>query len=331
MWKASYGAAGNRTIARSRGGCDAIARLATDPIRRNGSFLPRAPVGRSGMPPGVLASPDPIGRGESPLACPVPRDLELLRCRPGSAEQDWPEPPPPQGAAGGGHTDPSKSTNSRQYPMPYSQVQELAADGPERVAAVVALTILQVIRAHDRPSEVFEGEDTSITMPRRLGLSGVVERQIRTYQEATKRRGKISDQEFADLVRLVAKRPDSADIFFECGTRLAHRPSHRHCRFMPRRLALAVARRRVRGRLKWLFGRQVGGFAGDGFTMEGCALLFMQSDPSGSACALVSGLCSAVLGATIRGVPTVDHVACESRGDAYCRWGIPRRASAEDP
>ena len=216
--------------------------------------------------------------------------------------------------------------------MPHSRVQEeLAADGPERVAAVVALTMLQVIRAHDRPSEVFEGEDTSITMPRRLGLSEVVERQILIYQEETKRRGKISDQEFANLVRLVAKRPDSADIFFECGTRLAHRPSHRHCRFMPRRLALAVARRRVRGRLKGLFGRRVGGFAGDGFTMEGCALLFMQSDPSGSACALVSGLCSAVLGATIRGVPTVDHVACESRGDAYCRWGVPPRASAEDP
>ncbi len=207
--------------------------------------------------------------------------------------------------------------------MLHRQTQESAVYGPARVSALVALTLLEVIRAHDRPSEVFEGEDTTITMPRRLGLSEVVERQIRTYQEGTKRGRKVSDEEFANLVRLVTKRPDSAETFFECGRRLAHKPRDRRVRFMPRRLALAVARRRVRRRLKSLFGRRVGGFAAGGFTMEGRALIFMQSNPSGDACALVSGLCSAVLDAAIHGAPTVDHLACEARGDAFCRWGVP--------
>jgi hypothetical protein len=42
-------------------------------------------------------------------------------------------------------------------------------------SAVVALTLLEVIRAQDLPTEVLEQEDTSVTLPRRLGLSDVVE------------------------------------------------------------------------------------------------------------------------------------------------------------
>ncbi len=196
------------------------------------------------------------------------------------------------------------------------------AAGRSRVSAVVALTLLEVIQMRDRPSEFFEEEDTSITMPRRLGLSDVVERQVRNYQEEVKRGRKISDGEFSNLVGLVIKRPDSEEVLFECGKRLASSPSGRRSRFMPRRMAVAFARRHVRRRLKALFGRRIGGFAGGGFTMEGRALLFMQADPGGDACLLVSGLCSAVLGATIQGAPAVQHLACEARGDAFCRWGI---------
>ena len=72
--------------------------------------------------------------------------------------------------------------------------------GRQRVSALVALTFLEVIKASDRPLEVFEEEDTSITMPRRLGLSDVVERRIRNYQQDTKKGTKISDDEFKDLV-----------------------------------------------------------------------------------------------------------------------------------
>ena len=89
--------------------------------------------------------------------------------------------------------------------MEQTGIGESIDRGGQRVSAVVALTILEVLRASDRPFEVFEEEDTSITMPRRLGLSDVVERRIRTYQEETKKGNKISDGEFGDLVRLVVK------------------------------------------------------------------------------------------------------------------------------
>lgn len=200
-------------------------------------------------------------------------------------------------------------------------ITESRASGRERVSALVALAFLEVIQASDRPFEVFEEENTSITMPRRLGLSNVVERRIRNYREEAKKGHKISDEEFVDLVRLVVRRPDARAVFLECGTRLAGKPPRR-AGLVPSRLGLALARRRVSKRLKTLFGRRVGGFADGAFVLEGRSLLFIQSDPGGDACSLVSGLCSAMLSGSLKDPPTVVHIACEARGDAYCRWGI---------
>jgi hypothetical protein len=195
------------------------------------------------------------------------------------------------------------------------------ANGRQRVSALVALTILEVIQASDRPFEVFEEENTSITMPRRLGLSDVVETRIQNYQKETRKGRKISDEEFRDLVRLVVRRPNARAVFLECGTRLAGKPPRRP-RFIPRRLGLALARRKVRKTLQALFGRRVGGFADGAFVLEGRSLLFIQSDSGGDACSFVSGLCSATLSGSIIDPPPVAHVACEARGDAYCRWAI---------
>ena len=206
--------------------------------------------------------------------------------------------------------------------MEPTDITESIGSGRQRVSALVALTFLEVIKASDRPFEVFEEEDTSITMPRRLGLSDVVERQIRNYQVETKRGRKISDEEFGDLVRLVGRRPDARAVFLECGTRLAGKLPPQ-AKFVPRRLALALARRRVRKRLRALFGRRVGGFADGAFVLEGRSLLFIQSDSGGDACSLVSGLCSATLNGSVKDPPTIAHLACEARGDAFCRWGTP--------
>ena len=202
-----------------------------------------------------------------------------------------------------------------------TEIRASLASGGQRVSAVVALTILEVLQASDRPFEVFEEEDTSITMPRRLGLSDVVERRIRNYQDETKRGSKISDEEFSDLVRLVVRRPDARAVFLECGARLAGKlPRQR--KLLPRKLGIALAKRRVGKTLRALFGRRVGGFADGGFILEGRSLLFIQSDTGGDACSIVSGLCSATLRGSIQDPPTIVHIACEARGDTYCRWGI---------
>ena len=67
--------------------------------------------------------------------------------------------------------------------------------GKARVSSVVGLSLLEVIRALDLPTEVLAAEDPTQTMPRRLGLSEVVDQQIRLFKEQVRRREKITDQQ----------------------------------------------------------------------------------------------------------------------------------------
>ncbi len=191
-----------------------------------------------------------------------------------------------------------------------------------RNSAVVALTLLEVIRAQDLPTEVLEQEDTSVTLPRRLGLSDVVEQRIIRYREEVRKRHRISDDEVWDLFQLVLRRPDSEDIFFQAGEMLVGRdqPYKALGKVYPRRVAYALVRRQVRRRLKSLFGRSLGGFGVGPFSMEGHSLLFVKNDPGGDACEMMSGFCQAILQRYIRRPVVVFHSFCQARGDPFCRW-----------
>lgn len=197
-----------------------------------------------------------------------------------------------------------------------------------RVAAVFGLTLLEVLRNQDLPEEVLEDENVALTMPRRLGLSDVVDRQIRNYRDAVRKRRRMTDDEMRDLVRLVVRRPDAEDVFREAGVLLAgggpgpRLHPGRLRRALPRGVCFALARREVRRRLRSLFGRRVGGFTPGPFALEGRSLLFIQSDPGGDACHFVSGLCQSVLDRSVGGSHKVVHAQCESRGDDLCRWTV---------
>lgn len=207
-------------------------------------------------------------------------------------------------------------------------------DARRRVQAVVALRLLEVMRDLDLPLEILEAEDPSQTMPRRLGLSDVVDRQIRTYRDDVRRRLRLTDVEIRDLFRLVIRRPDAEEIFLRAGRTLAGREERRGWKKMlPRRLSMALARNRVRRRLNGLFGRRVGGFGRGAFSVEGRSLLFIEADPGGDACFLVSGLCEAVLEQATGHPARISHVMCQSRGDALCRWEgslVDGSAAADD-
>lgn len=199
-----------------------------------------------------------------------------------------------------------------------------------RISAIVALTLLEVIRAQDLPAEVLEEEDTSVTLPRRLGLNDVVEQRIRQYREEVRKRRRISDDEVWDLFQLVLRRPDSEDIFFQAGEMLVGRdqPYHPLGKVYSLRVAYALARRQVGRRLKSLFGRSIGGFGKGPFTMEGHSLLFMKNDPGGDACEMMSGFCQAILQRYIRRPVVVFHSFCQARGDPFCRWTAHEDESA---
>ena len=206
-------------------------------------------------------------------------------------------------------------------PLNHTAPHALKVSGRPRVHAEVALRLLEILKSQDVPPEVFEDENLTVTMPRRLGLSDVVERQIRTYRHDTRKGVRLRDQEIHDLFRLVARRPDADEIFLLLGRKLAgEEESSWWRRRMPVRVRLALARRRVTHRLKTLFGRRLGGFGRGSFTVEGRSLLFFEVDSGGDACALVTGLCASVLEQVTGKGATVSHTLCQSRDDALCRW-----------
>ena len=196
-----------------------------------------------------------------------------------------------------------------------------AAGATRRVRPIVALRVLEVMRDQDLPPEILEAEDPTQTMPRRLGLSDVVERQIRTYRDDVRRRVRLTDAEIVDLFRLVIRRPDGEEIFKRAGQVLAGLdPAPTWRRVLPRGLAYRLARARVGRGLKKLFGRRIGGFAKGPFIIEGRGLLFIAADPGGDACHFMSGFCEASLRYAGAHPAHVGHTRCQSRGDPVCRW-----------
>lgn len=205
---------------------------------------------------------------------------------------------------------------------PFSSPPAPTRGGEGRVAAVVGLALLEVIRARDLPAEILDAEDPSQTMPRRLGLSEAVNLQIRRLREEVRKRRKITDDEARDLVRLVLRRPDSEEVFFQAGETLAGKdvPWPFLGRLYPRRVRIALARRQIRRRVRALFGRMVGGFAKGSFVLEARGHFLLEMDPGGDACALLTGLSSTVLSRYLGEPVEVRHHFCQARKDELCRW-----------
>ena len=59
--------------------------------------------------------------------------------------------------------------------------------------------------------------------------------------------------------------------------------------------------------------------------------MFIQSDPSGDACLLLSGLCQSVLDRYLQGQVRVVHSLCEARRDALCRWTVLAEEKVREP
>lgn len=196
-------------------------------------------------------------------------------------------------------------------------------DTRRRVHSQVALGLLRTLRDQDLPGEVLDDENLTATLPRRLGLSDAVDAQIRRYEDAVRRRRRITDREMGDLIHLVTRRPDSREVFLRVGAELHGGERTKGIRrLMPRRLRRAMARRRIRQRLRGLFGRQVVSASGAPFRLESVDDYFVRFDPGGDACALITGLARSELARSGTDTGRLVHVRCRGRGDEACIWGL---------
>ncbi|HIN78899.1 MAG TPA: hypothetical protein EYM97_08715, partial [Gemmatimonadetes bacterium] len=168
-------------------------------------------------------------------------------------------------------------------------VRELMHDtnpkNPRRVKAIVGLRLLEVVRDRDLPSEILEEEDPAQTIPRRLGLSNAVERQIRAYGDDVRKGVRLTDEGTTALFTLVNRRSDSDEVFFSTGRELVKvRSPFRWGQVLPTSFQYMFARTFFGWYLKHLFGRHIVGLAEGPFNVEAQGLFFRKSDPEGKVC-----------------------------------------------
>lgn len=187
------------------------------------------------------------------------------------------------------------------------------------VKASLVLTLLESVRDRDYPSELLEDENLSVTLPRRLGLSGVIDEQIRRYRQPDQRR--VPAGEFAGFVKLIARRPDAGEVFFEVGRGLSPgRAPRLMTRLLAGRAAKAV-RARVRRRLRACFGRRFLSHGRGAGPLEVRSRLLVDADPRGRACSLVTGLMQGMI-ECVGLEASARHPTCMARGEGVCSWDI---------
>lgn len=217
----------------------------------------------------------------------------------------------------------------RPVPGKETQPSEAAQESGTGFRADLPLAILESVRHHDRPAEVLEDEDLSASLPRRLGLTGVVESQIHRYRVARKRRERIPFADVGDLLRLVLRRPDSEAILREAGHDLARHHGRKFlyrlatlARVLPDALSARIATRTLRRLM-----RRIGGGVPLRVTRTPLRVkldgpVTARADKYGVACVLYGAAIEEAVQHCTGRRPTVTHAACEARGDERCVWEI---------
>jgi predicted hydrocarbon binding protein len=208
-----------------------------------------------------------------------------------------------------------------------SATQEVPTTGS--VKAALPLALLEAVRAHDRPGEVLEDEDLSISLPRRLGLTGVIQTQLRRYEGEARSGKNVATEEFASLMRLVLKRPDAETILSDTGERMALRhfqrvrPAYlRVMRTLPRALLVLVWRRQARRMLRDMVGDAVLEVSGRPPVVRLRGAAFARLEPPGAACAVYTAALERLAELFTGTTASAAHTRCHAKGGGFCEWTV---------
>ena len=197
------------------------------------------------------------------------------------------------------------------------------------VIAALPLALLAATRAHDRPSEVLEDEDLSVSLPRRLGLSGVIETQIHRYETAARSGKRVSNDEFVNLLKLVLRRPDAEPILRETGARVARRhfdnvpPAWvKLLRALPRAAINAAIRRSATRLLRNISGSTDVSVQGSPAHARIKKPVPAFLEPPGVACALYGAAFEEIASLYMGKKINVAHAKCATQGGGYCDWRL---------
>ncbi len=198
------------------------------------------------------------------------------------------------------------------------------------MSPVLPLILLETMRDRDRPEEVFEEEDISLSLPRRLGLSEVIRVQINRLEgEVRQRRQQIASQ-VEDLFRLVIRRPDADEIFLDAGVRVANHywaersgGYKRSIAVLPRPLSLIAAQWAGRRMFRELVGPTRVRISRRPLNLRIERSLSARADPGGAACAIYSGAFGQLLELyTGRRYRVLHPVCATKRAGQACEWFV---------
>jgi hypothetical protein len=197
------------------------------------------------------------------------------------------------------------------------------------VHPALPLSLLEAVKAHDRPSEILEDEDLTTSLPRRLGLTGVVENQIAKYQDARRRGRGVSLPETLSLFRLVLRRPDAEAILRETGQRVARGSFARLpafvaklLRFLPRKMVFAAARKAAIADLKRAAYPGQVEMAGRPFVVRITGAPPSELEPAGVACVMYAAIMEESVGLYTGRRHEARHSRCSSQGEKWCEWKL---------
>ena len=197
------------------------------------------------------------------------------------------------------------------------------------VLASLAVALLEATRSHDRPSEVLEDEDFSESLPRRLGLSNVIDTQINRYQGAGRAGRRIPVDEFISLLKLVLRRPDAQAIFRETGARIAAHQFEKAPRFgitfvriMPRALGFVFVARAARKLLKNITGSDHVDVRGKPLVARLHQPATAMLEPAGASCALYGAAFEEIASLYLGKKAKVSHTRCVINGGSVCEWTL---------
>lgn len=201
---------------------------------------------------------------------------------------------------------------------------------PKRdIDARLPLALLQAMQQQDTPPELMPDEHPHSFFPHRLGLSGVVEEQIRQMRRMARQRRRVGEAEVVALLELISRRPDAGAVFSAAGRELAglyfsgpRGALRRIARRLPRPLRKRAALRTLRAAHGTYLIAADKAVESKPLEIRATDALTARVGEYSAACKLYGSLAANLLELSGLGATTVAHPECQRRGDERCVWKV---------
>jgi hypothetical protein len=185
------------------------------------------------------------------------------------------------------------------------------------------------MQLQDTPPELMPDEHARNFFPHRLGLSDVIEDQIRQFRRLARLRRRVDQAQVEALLELVARRPDARNNITPAGRGLAgfHFSGpvggfRRLARRLPRPLRRRAALRALRTAYDAFLIASDISVKRDPFEIRATDALTARVGEYSGACKLYGSLAASLLELSGLERTTVTHTECQRRGDDLCVWRV---------